>query len=806
MLGRNGDRLISWPPISSSSSAFVMNGITRVSQATSEAMKTAIWPAMSLIASSACSLSSPSARRICWAIRSSPSRRHSSAISAACCAPRISLGTSSRLACSYCCSAVHAVARDLRLQLLRLGAAALLEQLEERLRRPAARGVGGDRRELAVVVLQRVLALAVAARVHEEQQQEQHEDAADERDPAADQKRLGICCGDAAAGRARSARPRGPAGLVVLVEEGQGWKFVSSGCGAISPHLVDPLEGSSNTNPRGGTARKGPGRARRRGFGWTSPRSRAARSSPAATGSAARLGSGGFGTVYAAHDERLDRHVALKLIPAHGPAPERSQREALAAARLHHPGIVAVYDAGDDGDGRYLVSELVRGRTLDALERDGALSDRDVLRVGLALAEALGHAHERGVIHRDVKPQNVIVPDEAHVAAKLTDFGVAHLAGDEPLTRTGDVVGTLAYMAPEQAAGERVDERADLYALALVLYEALAGANPVRGPSPAATARLVGTVLPALRSRRRDLPAGAVRRARPRAGARSRGARHARRAGRARSRTRCPRSPTTAARSPRTRSSGRPPAAAARPRGRRAGRRGPDRAALAAAADPPRWAATSAGAAASDLLVAPLTGAAAAFLLVALFPRVGWLIAAAGCVAALAGPWPEAAALVAAAAVVPPLLLRRRGLTWSLPAAAPALGLAGLAGAYPAVAGRVRGVWARAALGAAGLWWLLLAEPLLDREIALGTPPGERRRRARGARRRPACCCSRRCGRPPRSCCRGWCAAARSRSTSSPPPPGPPRWPPRPPPWPAGPASPSRAGSPPARSWRACWR
>ena len=125
-----------------------------------------------------------------------------------------------------------------------------------------------------------------------------------------------------------------------------------------------------------------------------------------------------------------------------------------------------------------------------------------------------------------------------------------------------------------------------------------------------------------------------------------------------------------------------------------------------------------------DLLVAPLTGAVAAFLLVALFPRAGWLIAAAGCVAALAGPWPDAAALVAAAAVVPPLLLRRRGLTWSLPAIAPALGLAGLAGAYPAVVGRVGGAWARAALGAAGLWWLLLAEPLLERDIALATPPG----------------------------------------------------------------------------------
>ncbi len=126
-----------------------------------------------------------------------------------------------------------------------------------------------------------------------------------------------------------------------------------------------------------------------------------------------RLGSGGFGTVYAGRDERLDRDVAVKVIPVHGPAPERGRREALAAARLHHPGIVAVFDAGEDAGGRYLVSELVRGRTLDVLEAEGALSDRDVLRVGLALADALAHAHDRGVIHRDVKPQNVIVARHA---------------------------------------------------------------------------------------------------------------------------------------------------------------------------------------------------------------------------------------------------------------------------------------------------------------------------------------------------------------------------------------------------------
>ena len=223
-----------------------------------------------------------------------------------------------------------------------------------------------------------------------------------------------------------------------------------------------------------------------------------------------RLGAGGFGTVYAATDERLRRTVAVKVIPSVRSAdPLRAQREALAAGRLDHPGVVTLFDAGEDERARYLVSELVHGRTLDELSADGALSDRDVLRIGLALCGALEHAHGRGVVHRDVKPQNVIVPDAPRSAAgvaKLADFGVAHLAGDEPLTRTGDVVGTLAYMAPEQAAGRRVDERADLYSLALVLYEALAGVNPVRAGSPAATARRVGTVLPALRRSRRDLP------------------------------------------------------------------------------------------------------------------------------------------------------------------------------------------------------------------------------------------------------------------------------------------------------------
>ena len=129
-----------------------------------------------------------------------------------------------------------------------------------------------------------------------------------------------------------------------------------------------------------------------------------------------------------------------------------------------------------------------------------------MLAIGRALCGALAHAHERGVVHRDVKPQNVLIPDAPRSAAgvaKLADFGVAHLAGDEPLTRTGDVVGTLAYMAPEQAEGKRIDHRCDLYSLALVLYEALAGVNPVRAGSPAATAKRLGSVLPPLKRARK---------------------------------------------------------------------------------------------------------------------------------------------------------------------------------------------------------------------------------------------------------------------------------------------------------------
>jgi eukaryotic-like serine/threonine-protein kinase len=430
----------------------------------------------------------------------------------------------------------------------------------------------------------------------------------------------------------------------------------------------------------------------------------------------ARLGTGGFGTVYAARDEQLGRPVAVKIIPADGAAPERAQREARAVARLDHDAIVALFDAGEEDGCRYLVSELVEGRTLAQLEAAGELSDRDVLRIGLALADALAHAHERGVIHRDVKPQNVIVPDapsSRRGAAKLTDFGVAHLAGEDALTRTGDVVGTLAYMAPEQAAGRAVDEHADLYALGLVLYEALAGENPVKAGSPSATARRIGTALPPLGRRRADLPpdlcAALDRAIAP--NPEQRGELDDLFDGLADALGEVSDDGGLIAPHPLERGlPALPPAIG--------------RLVAPAAAGALVWAAL-AGLTPEPSVPPPLAAVVAATLVAAL-PRLGWLAAAAAVPVLLTlGPVqrPGAALLVAALALAPPLLLRADGRAWALPAAAPALGLLGLAGAYPALAGRVPRWSVRVALGFLGAWWVVLAEPLLERALVFGPAP-----------------------------------------------------------------------------------
>ncbi|HET9073453.1 MAG TPA: serine/threonine-protein kinase [Solirubrobacteraceae bacterium] len=226
-----------------------------------------------------------------------------------------------------------------------------------------------------------------------------------------------------------------------------------------------------------------------------------------------RLGSGGFATVYAARDERLDRPVAVKVLPRERVIHSRFAREARAAARLHHPHIVTLFEAAVDDDGAYLVSELVKGTTLAGALELGELSDRDILEVAIALAEALEHAHANDVVHRDVKPQNVLIPnrrgrDDAGglSPAKLTDFGVAQVVGGDALTRTGDVVGTAAYMSPEQAEGASTGPETDLYSLALLTYEALTGVNPVVELIRRGRGRRLGTYLPPLRRQRADLP------------------------------------------------------------------------------------------------------------------------------------------------------------------------------------------------------------------------------------------------------------------------------------------------------------
>jgi eukaryotic-like serine/threonine-protein kinase len=218
-----------------------------------------------------------------------------------------------------------------------------------------------------------------------------------------------------------------------------------------------------------------------------------------------RIGSGGMGVVYRAFDERLQREVAVKEIP--GADSERVLREAKAAARLNHAAVVTLYEFGAEDSSAILVSELAAGEALSELARSGELTDRDVAEVGLDVCGALEHAHSRGVIHRDVKPANVVVArNGSGTAAKLMDFGIASIAGEGRLTATGEVVGTLAYMAPEQADGGDAGPEADVYSLALTLYECWAGFNPVAAATPAATARRIGRPVPALVEERPDLP------------------------------------------------------------------------------------------------------------------------------------------------------------------------------------------------------------------------------------------------------------------------------------------------------------
>ena len=204
-----------------------------------------------------------------------------------------------------------------------------------------------------------------------------------------------------------------------------------------------------------------------------------------------RLAVGGMGTVFAAADERLGRPVAIKVLAdnlAHDESfVERFRREARAAAGLGHPNIANVYDYGEENGKHFIVMELVEGRDLAQLLRtEGPLSPERTVAIVSQICAALGHAHAAGIIHRDVKPANVIIGDGDRV--KVTDFGIARAAGDSKLTMTGSVLGTAHYISPEQANGAPLSPRSDLYSLGIVVYESMTGALPFTGSSPMAVA------------------------------------------------------------------------------------------------------------------------------------------------------------------------------------------------------------------------------------------------------------------------------------------------------------------------------
>ena len=196
------------------------------------------------------------------------------------------------------------------------------------------------------------------------------------------------------------------------------------------------------------------------------------------------LGRGGFATVFLAQDLRHDRPVALKVLHPEMAASlgsDRFKREIHVAARLQHPHILPLFDSGTADGFLFYVMPYIRGETLrDKLSRETQLGIEEAVRITCEVADALDYAHRQGVIHRDIKPENILLSDKH---ALVADFGIARALRADSLTQTGLVVGTPAYMSPEQSSGGAVDARTDVYALGCVLYEMLVGEAPFTGPS-----------------------------------------------------------------------------------------------------------------------------------------------------------------------------------------------------------------------------------------------------------------------------------------------------------------------------------
>ena len=218
------------------------------------------------------------------------------------------------------------------------------------------------------------------------------------------------------------------------------------------------------------------------------------------------LGTGGSGSVWLARDERTGLDVALKIVPREGKAAARAEREAAAAAQLRHPSCLRAYAFARDPRHVYIAYEFVPGRTFREALRAGELNDAAAIEACAQVCEGLAHAHARGILHRDVKPSNVLLADGDAVSVRLLDFGLARMAEAETLTAQGDVPGTLAYISPERLAGDDSTAAADVWSVGVMLWESLSGRHPFWQTSMLETARAIEQGAPRLETLRPDLP------------------------------------------------------------------------------------------------------------------------------------------------------------------------------------------------------------------------------------------------------------------------------------------------------------